>query len=136
MARHSTQLPCHILNDRKDIPRGDAEMEQEIMELIVHGGDARSKAIAAMYRLKEDDFDGARALMKECNDSILIAHKAQTKLLQKEASGHGTDIQLLMVHAQDHLMDAMVVRDVVDNLIDIQEKNYDLIKTNKTYVDL
>lgn len=103
-------------------------MEQEIMELIIHGGDARSKAIEAMQKLKVNDFGGARALIKECNDSILTAHKVQTKMLQDEAGGCGSNVQLLVVHAQDHLMDAMVIRDVVNNLIDIQENNYNLIK--------
>jgi PTS system cellobiose-specific IIA component len=106
----------------------DNVKEEEIMELIVHGGDARSKAIEAMRKMKDNDFESARALMKECHESILIAHKVQTKLLQEEASGANGEVQLLMVHAQDHLMDAMVMRDMVDNLIDIQEKNYKMIQ--------
>jgi cellobiose-specific phosphotransferase system component IIA len=36
-----------------------------------------------------------------------------------------------MVHAQDHLMDAMVMRDVVSNLIDIMENQYNLIQSIK-----
>lgn len=106
-------------------------MEQEIMELILDGGDARSKAIEAMKLLKNNEFDKARELIKECNSCILKAHKVQTRLLQSEASGERDSVQLLMVHAQDHLMDAMVIRDVVTNLIDIQEANYRAVESLK-----
>ena len=102
-------------------------MDQEIIELILDGGDARTKAIEAMNLLKDNEFEKAREAMKECNDNILKAHKAQTRMLQNEASGCQQTVQLLMVHAQDHLMDAMVIRDIVTNLIDIQEANYRLI---------
>jgi len=102
-------------------------MEQEIMKLIMDGGDARSKAVEAMRSLKENKFEEARQLIKECNECILRAHKVQTKLIQNEANGYEMNVQLLMVHAQDHLMDAMVMRDVVENLIGIQENNYKLI---------
>lgn len=98
-------------------------MEQEILKLIMDSGDARSKIIEAMRLLKDNKFGEVRELMKESNQCIIRAHKVQTKLLQNEASGSEMNVQLLMVHAQDHLMDAMVMRDIVENLIDIQEKN-------------
>ena len=103
-------------------------MENEIMELILDGGDARTKAIEAMNLLKDNEFDKAREVMKECNSCIVKAHRVQTRLLQNEAGGEGEAVKLLMVHAQDHLMDAMVIRDIVISLIDIQENNYRLIQ--------
>jgi len=102
-------------------------MEEVILKLITYGGNARGKAIMALERLKDNNFEEAKKLLNECSENIQIAHMAQTKLLQQESNGIESTVQLLMVHAQDHLMDAMVVRDIVEQMIEIQKKNFDLI---------
>ena len=44
---------------------------------------------------------------------------AQTDLLTAEARGEVTSPTVLLVHAQDHLMTTMLLRDVIDALMDI-----------------
>jgi len=101
--------------------------EIEIMELITYGGQARSKSLLAMKAIEENDFEKAEALLKEASANILEAHKIQTSLLTKEACGDNNGVQLLMVHAQDHLMDSMVVRDLVQEIMILQKKNMELL---------
>ena len=43
----------------------------------------------------------------------------QTQLLTKEANGERSEVSLLMVHAQDHLMNAMTVKDLATEIVDI-----------------
>ena len=43
-------------------------------------------------------------------------------VIQNEAGGEKTDMTLLMVHAQDHLMNAMTVKDLAAELVEIYEK--------------
>ncbi len=40
-------------------------------------------------------------------------------MLSAEAAGDHADLGLIMVHAQDHLMTTMLLRDIVDSLVDI-----------------
>lgn len=102
-------------------------MEQEIMQLITYGGEARSLALSAMKKISVYDFAAAEELLKESSKNILQAHKVQTKLLTLEANDEMPEIKLLMVHAQDHLMDAMVIRDITEQMLVIQKNNYELL---------
>ena len=90
-----------------------------IMGLIANGGNARSLAMKAMYAAKAGNVEEAQELLKASNESILQAHNMQTQLLTKEASGERSEVSLLMVHAQDHLMNAMTVKDLATEIVDI-----------------
>ena len=50
---------------------------------------------------------------------MLGAHEVQTELIQNELNGKGIDISLLVVHSQDHLMCAMVVIDLVKEMVEM-----------------
>ena len=106
-------------------------MEQEIMQLITYGGDARSKALLALKEIANNNFAEAEELLQQANENIITAHKVQTQLLQQEASGEGQTVQLLMVHAQDHLMDAMVIYDLTKQILVLQKNNLELINSLK-----
>ncbi len=112
------------------------EYESVIMELIVNGGDARSKALEAVMAAGEGKFDKADDLMQECNDALLRAHNSQTELLQKEAAGESDEpVTLLMVHAQDHLMNAITIKDLAVQMIQMYREIYALKKDKKGGVE-
>lgn len=94
-------------------------MEFIIMNLVVDGGDARSSALEAIRAARNSDFDKANELINACEVAIEKAHVTQTELIQKEAGGEHIEVQLLMVHAQDHLMNAMTVKDLAIEIIEL-----------------
>jgi PTS system cellobiose-specific IIA component len=94
------------------------QYESMIMSLVCYGGNARGAALEAIRAAKRGDFEKADELIKECNESILKAHNDQTGFIQREANGESEPVTWLMVHAQDHLMNAMVVRDIAIEMID------------------
>ncbi|OOM80621.1 lichenan-specific phosphotransferase enzyme IIA component [Clostridium puniceum] len=96
-------------------------MDQVVMELVVNGGNARSKSMEAIKAAKKGDLELAKEKIKEANEALNKAHNFQTNLIQKEAAGEGIEISLLMVHAQDHLMNAMTVRDLAKEMISMYE---------------
>ncbi len=99
------------------------DYENQIMELIIHGGDARGKALEAVNAALREDFEGAKELMQECSKSLNQAHEMQTSLIQAELNGADhVRVTLLMVHAQDHLMNAITVKDLALQMIEMSEK--------------
>ncbi len=100
----------------------DLSSEQIIMELIVNGGDGRSKALEAIYLAKKGDFEGAMEKLDQCNQSLNKAHVFQTNLIQAEAGGDGGKVSLLMVHGQDHLMNAITVRDLAIEIVELYKQ--------------
>ena len=95
------------------------ELELTMIEIVALSGDARTKLLNAVKQAKEGEFSGARALVDEAQGLLNDAHNAQTDLLTAEARGEVTAPTVLLVHAQDHLMTTMLLRDVIDALIDI-----------------
>ncbi|WP_224752661.1 PTS lactose/cellobiose transporter subunit IIA [Metabacillus arenae] len=96
------------------------------MGIIIHGGNGRSCAMRAIAEAKKGQFEEAEKLVEESSEEINKAHRIQTDLIQAEARGDGTEISLLMVHAQDHLMNAMTVRDLSIEIIDLTKKTIHL----------
>jgi PTS system lactose-specific IIA component len=98
------------------------EVTMKGLELVGLAGDARSSFLLALKRAKEGKMDEADALIKEGEACIIEAHQAQTELLQVEAGGDYSDITLLMVHGQDHLMTTILLKDILVTLLDVYRK--------------
>lgn len=96
--------------------------QEEIMQLIVLGGNARSISMQAIAEAKNGNVLKAREMLKGALEELNNAHKIQTKLIQKEISGDGVNISLLIIHAQDHLMNAITVKDLAAEFIDLYER--------------
>lgn len=97
-----------------------------IMQLIMYGGDAKSKAMEAIRLAKQAQFKSAQEKLTEAQASLSQAHHAQTGLLTKEASGDNIQASLLMIHGQDHLMNAITFIDLAKEVIALHEEMQEL----------
>lgn len=95
----------------------DDALDNVLMELIVNSGDARSSAFEAVALARKGDFAGAEAKMKAAEDAITKAHNYQTQLMVREADGTGLTVSMIVVHSQDHLMNALTVIDMAKEII-------------------
>lgn len=98
------------------------DIEMIVMKLVVSSGNARSTAIEALRAARDGNFEHADKLMNEADQMILQTHEIQTEMIQNELNGKKVEVGLLMVHAQDHLMNAMTVMDLIKEMIDILKK--------------
>lgn len=98
------------------------DIEMVIMKLVVSSGNARSTAIEALRAARDENFEYADKLMNEADQMILQSHEVQTEMIQNELNGEKMEVGLLMVHAQDHLMNAMTVMDLCKEMIEILKK--------------
>ena len=92
------------------------------MSLIGGAGDSRAFCMEAINHAKEGRFDEARDAVKSAVSAMVETHKTQTQLICSEMEGKGELVSLLMVHAQDHLNLAIVMRDVVEEFITVYER--------------
>jgi PTS system cellobiose-specific IIA component len=95
--------------------------ENIAMELIANSGEARALAFSALHEAKLGHTQEAKVLLKQSEDSSLRAHKAQTSLLVSEANGEKNDINILLIHAQDHLMTSLLAQELIKELIELHE---------------
>ena len=97
-------------------------IETKAFHLILHGGNARSCSMEAIDCAKRGEFTEAEAKLQEALEELKEAHRVQTELIQKEAGGEKTEVTLLMVHAQDHLMTTMTLREMALEMLLLYKK--------------
>ena len=76
-----------------------------------------SLALQLLKQRKQGNFEEAEELLKKSDEAATLAHKAQTELLFKEANGEKTTVDVILVHAQDHLMTSMLAVELIKELI-------------------
>ncbi|UYO34369.1 PTS lactose/cellobiose transporter subunit IIA [Bacillus zhangzhouensis] len=93
--------------------------EQVSFQLILHSGNARSKLLEALKQYREGLEEKAFGLMKEAEEDLQNAHDIHFQLVQKEAGGKTTSFSLLLIHAEDHLMSTITIKELVGELLPI-----------------
>lgn len=90
-------------------------------QIISFAGNAKSSAMMAIREAREGNFDEAKKLLEEADRDLHEAHGAQTRMLTQEARGNAVPLNIILVHAQDHLTGAILVRDLADEVIEIHK---------------
>lgn len=95
------------------------DLEKDILALITYSGEARSLAIEAIECAKNGEFEKAEGRLKEADEKLIMVHNVQTSLMHREASGESFSMSILLVHAQDHLMNAITINTLAKEFIDV-----------------
>lgn len=90
-------------------------------QMISFNGSARSCFVEAIMAAKEGDFERAEQLMAEGEEQFIEGHRVHAQLIQKEASGEATTVNLLLIHAEDQMMSAELLKIIAAELIDIHK---------------
>lgn len=98
------------------------EWEQLLFTLILHAGEARTKAKEAAEAAKEGDWEAADQFMVEAGDEQLQAHEMSAQVIKREAKGEAIEFSVLLMHAFDLLILAWVEMDYVDQFVDLQRR--------------
>jgi len=110
------------LDNITDEPQSVDDLESVVMGLIINAGQARSLAYQALKLAKSGDFSQAAALMVQSQQALNEAHLVQTQLIEADQGEGKTRVTLVLVHAQDHLMNAMLARELITELIELHQK--------------
>lgn len=93
-----------------------------IINIIVTAGTANSMLQEAYMAMLAGDESKSEELLVSANEELIKAHGFQTDLLGQEAEGNNAQISLLMVHAQDHLMNVVLCKQLISHLIGMQKQ--------------
>ncbi|MBU0279077.1 MULTISPECIES: PTS lactose/cellobiose transporter subunit IIA [unclassified Gemella] len=91
-------------------------------EIVAYAGDARSKLLESLKVAQEGNFDKAEQLVVLAQENIVLAHNAQTSLIQKEAVGEDLAYSVTMMHGQDHLMTTILLKDTIKHFIELYRR--------------
>ncbi|MCY8317143.1 PTS lactose/cellobiose transporter subunit IIA [Bacillus vallismortis] len=102
----------------------DLTDEQISCQLILHSGNARSSIIQSLRAYKEGNKEEADALITKADQDLSAAHDIHFQMIQKESGGDAAAFSLLLMHAEDHLMSTLTMKELVKELLDLfQTKN-------------
>lgn len=102
------------------------DLQVVAFELILHSGDARTMIHEGFDLMKKGEIAEAEKKLEDANNELLEAHKSQTKLLQDYANGDEIVMEVIMVHAQDHLMTTMTLREMALEFLEMYKQFQDL----------
>lgn len=97
-------------------------IELQCFQIISAVGMARSSYIEAIQAAKKGNFEGARAMIVEGEQSFLQGHGAHATMIQQEASGNKIEPCLLLIHAEDQLMSAEGFKIIATEMIQSYER--------------
>ncbi|MCA1021981.1 PTS lactose/cellobiose transporter subunit IIA [Halobacillus litoralis] len=89
------------------------------MPLITDSAQAKNYAFEALTCAKSKDEEGYKRKLKEAQSCLIQAHQKQTDLLTLNAREEETTVTIYLVHAMDHVSNAQMVYDLVQELADI-----------------
>lgn len=99
------------------------ELIEVAMEIIVTSGAAKSNYMEAISEAKKGNYELANKRIEEAKEFLLKAHRTQTDLISKAMSGENdSQVNLLMVHAQDHLTSSQILKDLSKEIIELHRK--------------
>ncbi|MFL0249739.1 PTS cellobiose transporter subunit IIA [Clostridium neuense] len=102
------------------------DLQEVAFEIILHSGDARTVVHEGLDLMNKGKFEEAEKKMEDANNKLLEAHKSQTKLLQDYANGDEITMEIIMVHAQDHLMTTMAIKEMAIEFLKMYKQIYEL----------
>lgn len=98
------------------------EIKESLIEIISLSGAVKKKFLEAIKYAKNNEFKQAEKTFKAADDKLIKAHLKQTELIKREAGGEKVESSLLLTHAQDHLMTAILIKDMTREFIDLYQK--------------
>lgn len=102
--------------------------EMTIITIITSAGEASALIQQSLEAVEKGDYVKADEYWAQADEALSKAHAAHSEILHSEALGEGSNGGSLLVHAQDHLMNAILFKQVMRNMIHMQKEINELRK--------
>lgn len=96
--------------------------EEVSFQLIALAGDALGLLFEANEKSLEGEYEVAEKLYAQAHTIMNKAHNEQTKLMAAEAQGETLDVNVLLVHAQDTLMNTVLAESFTKQLMKLNQR--------------
>lgn len=100
------------------------DFEQTMMTLLIDAGEARSHAMSAIQFARKREWGQAEEALAASLKASSEAHKIQTELIGADEGCGKVPVTLILVHAQDHLMTAMLCRDLAEEIVLLRKEMF------------
>jgi|MucameStandDraft_1065616.scaffolds.fasta_scaffold14499_2 Phosphotransferase system cellobiose-specific component IIA len=103
-------------------------IEQISLQMITQVCDVTAGCMRAMEEAKAGNIPEARELLKKAEKGYGRCHEIHSELISRMASGETIEFHLLLVHAEDQMMNAEVIKIMAEQIVDLSERLAELEK--------
>lgn len=96
--------------------------EERSFQLILHSGNARSLAHEALALVKQNQKQATKDKLKEAKEELLLAQRLHAQMLRDMANDKDVKIDLLLIHAEDHVASSESCLDMAKEVVEIYER--------------
>lgn len=100
----------------------DDEKYLHHFQLIAEAGQSKSNSLEAIKAARDGNYEEAKQLLEEAEKDLKGAHGLHFDMLQEEANGNRVEVNIVAIHAQDHLTMATVLHDIAFDIINLYQK--------------
>lgn len=97
-------------------------IELVCFKMISALGAARSAFMEAMVEAKQGNFEQAKTLIQEGEEQRVKGHEIHFELLQQDSSNEKVPFSLLLLHAEDQLMSAELLKVTAEEILAVYER--------------
>lgn len=97
-------------------------LELICFEIISSVGSAKSSYMEAIEFAKKNEFIEAYQKIEEGDEAATAGHQAHMNLISKECDGQPTGVTLLLLHAEDQLISAEIIKVLALEVIELYKK--------------
>lgn len=108
----------------------DEQNYEQSFQLILAAGSAKSAALMAVEAARDGDFAKAEEYLQECDAGLEDAHNQQFAMIQQEAQGNTVPVNIILIHANDHLTMALMAKEYAQEMIHLYQAIGEIRKQN------
>ncbi len=98
------------------------DMQAVAFQIIAQVGMAKSSYIEAMRHARNNEFEKAHKLIEEGDELYSKAHHFHHDLVQKEATGEQLPFSMLIIHAEDQLLNTETIKIMAEEIIELRKQ--------------
>lgn len=98
------------------------KMQEIAFQIIATVGGAKSMYMEAIYLSRELKFDEAEEKLVEGEAMFAQAHSLHFELVQKEANGEELPFSLLLMHAEDQMLNTETIQLMATEIIELRKE--------------
>lgn len=101
------------------------DLEKISVKIIANSGEAKSLLFEAIDMAQQNYLNEAWELVNQAREKITFAEKIHMDVLREEANGGKPKLNLLLIHAEDHMMSGHLLVELTERFINMYEKYND-----------
>lgn len=103
-------------------PADDSTNEETVFTIITSASEAMDFIDKCFKACIRGEYELCGHLLEQSDRVLDKAHEVQAQMIQDELNGKTAVLNMMMIHAQDHLMNVILAKQIITYFLELAEK--------------